>query len=156
MRHISMIVAALVLQSPVLADEPAMKYRLVTPKDDAIMATGINGRGDVIGFQWLEDKDQPGVVSQVPFYARGKTIITLPLLPGYTATHPAGVSDTGMVVGRASKPAPPGPRVHLRNQAFIWEEGKGIKGLGTLRGRLGVVRLRRESRWNTHQRSDGR
>lgn len=134
MRHISMIMTALVLQTTVLADEPAMKYRLVAPKDDAIMATGINGKGDVIGFQWLEDKDQPGVVSQVPFYARGKTMIMLPLLPGYTATHPAGISDTGMVVGRASKPAPRGPRVHLRNQAFIWEEGKGIKGLGTLEG----------------------
>jgi uncharacterized membrane protein len=132
MQRILLVLAALALHSDVGADEPVKKYRLVTPKDDGIIATALNGRGDLVGFQWVEQKDQPGIVSQVPFYAKVKTLITLPLLAGYTATHPAGISDTGLVVGRASKPAPLGQRVYLRNQAFIWDEATGIRGLGAL------------------------
>ena len=127
------IVAALALQTAVIADEPVSKYRLVSPRDDGIIATGMNSRGDLVGFEWVEEKERPGVVAQVPFFAKGKTVITLPLLAGYTATHPAGVSDTGLVVGRASKPGALGRRVHLRNQAFIWDEAKGIRGLGVLK-----------------------
>jgi uncharacterized membrane protein len=133
MRRIWLVVAVFALRTVVVADEPVTKYRLVTPKDDGIVATALNGRGDVVGFEWLEQKAQPGVVSQVPFYARGKALITLPLLAGYTMTYPAGVSDTGLVVGRASKPAPRGQRVHLRNQAFLWDEAKGIRGIGALK-----------------------
>jgi len=36
------------------------------------------------------------------------------------------------VVGRASKPAPKGVRVPLRNQAFVWDAKGGIRGLGVL------------------------
>ena len=133
MHRFLVVTAALALSNAVAADEPARKYRLVTPKDDGIIATGLNGRGDLVGFEWLEQKDLPGVISQVPFCAEGKTVILLPLLAGYTATHPAAISDTGLVVGRASKPAPPGRRVHLRNQAFIWDEATGIRGLGALK-----------------------
>jgi probable HAF family extracellular repeat protein len=125
--------AALFLSIVVAADEPIRKYQLVSPKDDGIIATGLNRRGDLIGFEWIEKKELPGVISQEPFYARGKTVIFLPLLAGYTATHPAAISDAGLVVGRASKPAPRGQRVHLRNQAFIWDEAKGIRGLGALK-----------------------
>ncbi len=133
MQRILLVLAAFALQTAVVADEPVNKYRLVTPKDDGIVAVALNGRGDLVGFEWVESKDQPGVVSQVPFCAKGKTMITLPLLAGYTATHPAAISDTGLVVGRASKPAPRGQRVYLRNQAFIWDEAKGIRGLGALK-----------------------
>jgi uncharacterized membrane protein len=56
----------------------------------------------------------------------------LPLLDGYTATFPAGLSDNGRVAGRASKPAPPGANVPLRNQAFVWEPAAGMRGLGAL------------------------
>src|SRR6202020_2298944 len=132
MQRIWMIMATLALQAAALADEPVSKYRLVAPKDDEIMATGINNRGDVTGFQWIEEKDQPGVVFQMPFYASGKTMTRLPLLTGYTATEPAGISDTGLVVGRAGKPARQGEKVYLRNQAFIWDEAAGIRGLGAL------------------------
>src|SRR4051812_19258516 len=114
------------------ADEPVRKFQVVTPKDDGIIATGINDRGDIIGFEWIEEKARPGVLDQVPFFARGKEITYLPLLKGYTATFPADVSDDGTVVGRASKPAPEGVRVPLRNQAFIWDAKGGIRGLGTL------------------------
>ena len=129
--HFIVIGCCLAPHAEVGADEPGKKYRLVSPKDDGIIAIALNGRGDLIGFQWLEQKDQPGMVSQVPFCFKGKTLTTLPLLAGYTATHPAGISDTGLVVGRASKPAPRTRRVHLQNQAFVWEEAKGIRGIGS-------------------------
>ncbi len=115
------------------ADEPPVKYPLVTPKADGIIATGINGQGDVIGFEWVEEKERPGVVDQKPFLARGKAITYLPLLKGYTATFPAAISDNGLVVGRAGKPAPPGVRIPLRNQAFVWDAKDGIRGLGVLK-----------------------
>jgi uncharacterized membrane protein len=134
MKHVLLVMAVIALDTELVADEPTKKYQLVTPKDIGIIATGINGRGDIVGFEWIEEKDRPGVVFQHPFYAKGKSLIALPLLRGYTATHPAGLSDTGRVVGRVSKPAPPGIRVPLRNQAFIWEAATGIRGLGALDG----------------------
>src|SRR3954447_2839394 len=88
------------------ADEPVKKYQVVSPRDDGIIATGINGRGDIVGFEWIEEKERPGVVDQGPFFARGREITPLPLLKSYTATFPAAVSDEGVVVGRAGKPAP--------------------------------------------------
>ena len=133
MQPILLVMAALALQTGAVGDEPVTKYRLVTPKDDGIEATALNGRGDLVGFEWVEEKNQPGVISQVPFCARGKTLITLPLLAGYTTTHPAAISDTGLVVGRAGKPAARGQNVYLRNQAFIWDEAAGIRGLGALK-----------------------
>jgi uncharacterized membrane protein len=116
------------------ADEPARKYRVVSPKGVGIIATGINDRGEIVGFEWVEDPKRPGVLEQKPFFARGKEITYLPLLKGYTATFPGAVSDDGVVVGRVSKPAPPGAaRIPLRNQAFVWDAKGGIRGLGVLR-----------------------
>jgi uncharacterized membrane protein len=126
------LAAAAALAAPPRDDDLARKYQVVTPKDDGIIATGINGRGEIVGFEWVEEVKHPGVVAQVPFLARGKEMTPLPLLPGYTATSPAAVSDDGLVVGRASKPAPAGVFVHLRNQAFVWDARKGIRGLGAL------------------------
>jgi uncharacterized membrane protein len=117
-----------------LADEPTPGFSIVTPKDDGIVATDINGRGEIIGFEWVEEQDQPGVGSQKPFFARGKVMTYLPLLAGYTATFPATLSDDGLVVGRVSKPLSPGVRIPLQNQAFIWDAQAGIRGLGTLKG----------------------
>jgi uncharacterized membrane protein len=126
--------AAVGLSTLASAGTTAEKYQVVTPKDDGIIATGINERGDVIGFEWIEDPAHPGVMNQVPFYAKGKEMTYLPLLTGYTATSPAAVSDDGLVVGRASKPGRPGVRVPLRNQAFVWTARAGIRGLGALEG----------------------
>src|SRR5688572_26501283 len=127
-----LMVAALGPAPCARADEPAKTYRVVAPKGDGIIATGINGRGDIVGLEWAEEKDHPGVLSQRPFFARGEQMTYLPTLAGYTATHPAAVADGGRVVGRASKPAPSGARVTLRNQAFVWEAETGIRGLGAL------------------------
>lgn len=114
------------------ATEPGKAFQVVATKDDGIIATGINAHGEIVGFEWLEEKERPGVLYQAPFFAKGKQFTYLPLLEGYTATFPAAVSDDGLVVGRASKPAPPQVRVPLRNQAFAWDARSGIRGLGTL------------------------
>jgi uncharacterized membrane protein len=116
------------------AGEPVKTYQVISPKDDGIIATGINERGDIVGFEWVEEKARPGVLDQVPFYARGKDITYLPLLKGYTATFPSAVSDDGVVVGRASKPAPREVRIPLRNQAFVWDARGGMRGLGVPEG----------------------
>jgi uncharacterized membrane protein len=134
MRRACLLIATLL--GPTLslrADEPVKKYQVVTPKDDGIVATGINDGGAIVGFEWVESKDTPGVIEQVPFYAQGKTMTYLPLLASYTATFPAAVSDAGRVVGRAGKAAPRGVFVPLRNQAFVWEAGTGMRGLGALK-----------------------
>jgi uncharacterized membrane protein len=133
MRRVWFLVAAILgLISHAGADEPAKKYQVMTPKGEGIIATGINDSGEVIGFEWAEDAKLPGVLEQRPFFARGKEMTYLPLLKGYTATFPAAVSDEGVVVGRASKPAPPGVLVVMRNQAFLWDAKAGIRGLGVL------------------------
>jgi uncharacterized membrane protein len=115
------------------ADEPAKKYQVLTIKDDGIEVTGMNARGDLVGFEWAEEKGNSDIISQKPFYAKGKEMTYLPLLKTYTATFPASVSDEGVVVGRVSKAAPPGVRVFMRNQAFVWDPKNGIRGLGVLK-----------------------
>ena len=115
-----------------LGDDPARRHEVVSPKDDGIIATGINNRGEVVGFEWREDPKLPGVIGQDPFFARGKRQVFLPLLPTYTSTFPAAVSDDGLVVGRSSKPMSSRVRVPLQNQGFLWTEADGIRGLGTL------------------------
>jgi len=127
---------AAVLTALGAADEPpkALAYQLVSPFDEGSTVTGLNDRGDVVGFHWEPENGNPDILYEAPFFARGKTITRLPLLKGYTATFPAGVSDDGLVVGRVAKPAPPGVRVDLRNQAFVWTAEKGIEGLGAPEG----------------------
>lgn len=126
------LAAALGVGSYAGADGPSPRYQLVSPKGEGIIAVALNERGDLIGFEWVEETARPGVIEQKPFLAQGKTITYLPLLPGYTATFPAAMSDDRVVVGRAGRPAPPGVRVRLRNQAFLWDAKAGIRGLGTL------------------------
>jgi uncharacterized membrane protein len=125
-------VAMVILSWHAVGDEPKKKYQVVTPKDVGIIAMGLSGHGDIVGFEWIESKKHPGVVDQVPFFAKGKTITYLPPLEGYTATFPAAVSDDGVVVGYAGKPAPLGRVVPLRNQAFVWDAKSGVHGLGVL------------------------
>ncbi len=124
-------VATLILSWQAQGDEPKKKYQIVSPRDVGINATGINGRGDIVGFEWIASKQYPSVIDQVPFFARGKTITYLPLPAGYTAAFPAAVSDAGVVVGHVSKPAPPG-RVPLHSQAFVWDAKTGIHVMGVL------------------------
>lgn len=128
-----LVFLALALVSVTVAEEPAQKFDVVTPKDDGIIANAINERGEIVGFEWVEEKAHPGVVAQQPILARGKEITYLPLLEGYTASFPAAISDDGLVVGRVSKPLRPGVRAGLRNQAFVWDATSGIHGLGVLK-----------------------
>ncbi len=99
-----LVVASLSLCAQVKADEPTKKYAVVTPKTNGIVATGINGRGEIVGFEWVQDKKIADILNEAPIFAQGKKITYLPLLEGYTATFPAAVSDDGVVVGRAANP----------------------------------------------------
>lgn len=112
-------------------DEPKKKYQVVSPRDVGLSATGINGRGEIVGFEWIASKKDPSIIEQVPFFARGKTVNYLPPPEGYTAFFPAALSDDGVVVGHAGKPGPLG-QVPLRNQAFVWDSKTGMHGLGVL------------------------
>lgn len=120
-------------------DEPAPKYRLVTPRDNGIAAAAINSSGAIVGGDWYEEEDKPGLMAERPIYAEGKEITPLPLLEGYTATFPLALSDDGRVTGRVSKPAPPNSKTFMRTQAFVWEKGKGIRGLGVLDGDVASI-----------------
>ena len=126
------IIAAWALSGTSGAEEPppAKPYQVVAPMKEGLNITGINGRGDVVGFHWEPENGDPNILYEAPFLARGDKIVRLPLLATYTATFPAAVSDDGVVVGRVSKPAPPNVFVYLRNQAFVWTAEKGILGLG--------------------------
>ncbi|AMV40393.1 hypothetical protein [Planctomyces sp. SH-PL62] len=116
-------------------EPPAPKpHPLVAPMKEGLNITGINDRGDVVGFHWEPENGNPDILYEAPFLAQGDKITRLPLLKTYTATFPAAVSDDGVVVGRSSKPAPPNTFVPLRNQAFVWTADQGIKGLGAAEG----------------------
>lgn len=132
MPPITILALGLVLAAP--QDAAPGKYRLVTPRDDGISATAINDKGAIVGGQWYEEPDKPGVMAERPIYAEGPEITQLPILEGYTATFPLAVGDNGRVTGRVAKPAPPGRHVLMRTQAFVWEKGKPIQGLGVLEG----------------------
>jgi uncharacterized membrane protein len=135
LRIIFLLGAALGLTAPAAA-QPAKNYQLVTPKDIDIVATGINERGDIVGFESIEDRKTPDVIEQVPFYAKGKDITHLPRLEGYTATSPTGVSDDGLVVGYVAKPITQVGRGTGSNQAFVWDVRAGIRGIGVPEGDL--------------------
>jgi uncharacterized membrane protein len=135
MRRLGFLPASvLVLSLCTGADDTPKKYRVVTTKPVGIIATGLNSQGDLVGFEWAEEKNEPNILAQKPFFARGKEITYLPLLKGFTSTSPAAVSDDGLVVGHVSKPAPPGRRVQLPDQAFVWDAKAGIRGLELLPG----------------------
>jgi hypothetical protein len=70
-------VATVIMSWQAQGDEPKKKYQIVSPRDVGINATGINGRGDIVGFEWIASKKYPGVIDQVPFFASGKTITYL-------------------------------------------------------------------------------
>ena len=135
-RVIVLFGAALSVTALTAAAQPAKNYQLVTPKDIDIVATGINERGDIVGFESIEDRKNPDMIEQVPFYARGKDITHLPVLEGYTAASPSGVSDDGLVVGYVSKPIGPVRRGTGSDQAFVWDVRAGIRGIGMPEGDL--------------------
>ncbi|WP_165246254.1 HAF repeat-containing protein [Paludisphaera soli] len=113
---------------------PAKPHPLIAPMKEGLNITGINSRGDVVGFHWEPENGNPDILYEAPFLAQGEKITRLPLLKTYTATFPVAVSDDGVVVGRSSKPAPPNTYVYLRNQAFVWTADKGMLGLGAPEG----------------------
>ncbi|MFO0959449.1 MAG: HAF repeat-containing protein [Isosphaeraceae bacterium] len=132
MPPMTILALGLILATP--QDRAPQKYRLVTPKEDGISAAALNNKGAIVGGEWYEEDDKPGQMAERAIYAEGDEITRIPLLEGYTSTFPLALSDQGRVAGRVSKPAPPNSKVFMRTQAFVWEKGKGIRGLGVLEG----------------------
>lgn len=81
--------------------------------------TAINKNGDVIGSREIADRT---FLKQIPFFqAAGKKPVDLPKLAGYTNLEAENVSDTGLVVGYASRAqAMPG-----KTTAFVWDSHTG-------------------------------
>ncbi|MFN9418355.1 MAG: hypothetical protein ACK56W_01010 [Pirellula sp.] len=89
--------------------------------------TGINQNRDVIGIREIAE---PEYLRQSPFFqASGKKPVDFPKLDGYTNLEAETLSDTGLVVGYASRAeAKPG-----KTTAFVWDSNTGkILDLGPL------------------------
>ena len=100
MRHAWVIgVATLVLAWHARGDEPGKSTRSSRPRTLASSPRASTNGATSSGSNGSRARKYPGVIDQVPFFARGKNITYLPSLAGYTATFPAAVSADGVVVG---------------------------------------------------------
>jgi probable HAF family extracellular repeat protein len=90
-------------------------------------AVAINRSRDVIGVREITER---AFLRQIPFFqSSGKKPVDLPMLTGYTNLEIESLSDTGLVVGYASRAeAKPG-----KTTAFVWDSNTGkIEDLGQL------------------------
>lgn len=140
-RNVAMVVSfgiATLSTLPAHADEPKPPvYRIVPEKDrHKIVAIALNSSGDLLAFRWTPENGDENVLEQAPMLFEAKTAneTRIPLLKGYTATLPAALSDTRVVVGRASRPSVnnAGQRLPFPGVAFVWDEKQGIRSLGAL------------------------
>lgn len=140
-RTVAMVVSfgiATLSTLPTHAGEPKPPvYRIVPEKDrHKIVAISLNSSGDLLAFRWTPENGDENVLEQAPmlFEAKSARETRIPLLKGYTATLPAAMSDTRVVVGRASRPSVnnAGQRLPFPGVAFVWDEKDGIRSLGAL------------------------
>ncbi len=130
--------SGLTAREPAQADDPKPPaYRILPARDrHQIVAIDLNQKGDLLAFRWMAENGDDNVQEQAPmlFLANPERAIRIPLLPGYTASLPSSLSETGMVVGRASRPIydNAGNRVPFPGVAFVWDEKSGIRSLGGL------------------------
>jgi probable HAF family extracellular repeat protein len=96
------------------------KFTDLSPQASRGFATGINSRGEVVGYP-VSEKDRIGYV-----YSRGR-YSALPPLTGDTSTAPAAINDAGMVVGSS--------RTASVSHAVAWNAG-AVSSLGSLPGGL--------------------
>lgn len=84
-------------------------------------ALAINASGQIIGLR--EVADEAGTqFSQQPFFIDGQQMVMLPLLEGYSNLEIRALSDTGLVVGYASRPVGH-PQGSLTG--FVWDSKTG-------------------------------
>ncbi len=84
-------------------------------------ALAINATGQIIGLR--EVADEAGTqLSEQPFFFDGQKMTTLPLLDGYTNLEIRALSDSGSVVGYASRPLGH-PQGSLTG--FVWDSKTG-------------------------------
>jgi len=129
---------ACISNSPARPGDPKPPVIRVVPEKDRhkIVAIGLNSAGDLLAFRWTPENGDENVLEQAPMLFEAKTAkeTRIPLLKGYTATLPAALSDTRVVVGRASRPSVnnAGQRLPFPGVAFVWDEKSGIRSLGAL------------------------
>jgi probable HAF family extracellular repeat protein len=130
---VAAIVALAALTTVVGADEAASPVLFKNQGNSEVR--GINDHGDAIGFRNAPDA-VGGEEERAFYFSKGKLTL-LPFLDGYTYTHPAAVSNDGLVAGHVSKVMEGGfgDPGHLNIQAFVWNAKTGkIQGLGVLKG----------------------
>ena len=127
------------LAIPVTGDEFAISgegfsVRMFDNSPTFSVVTAINSHGAVIGLrEQIDAKTQVG--GQIGFYRNGTTERAVPILEGYTNTEIQALSDTGMVVGYASRPIG-NPRGSIT--AVAWDSSTGkITDLGKPMGDTG-------------------
>ncbi len=84
---------------------PGEEYSLVILDNSPTFsqASAINASGQLIGVREVVDKSG-NIFSQESFFFDGQKIAKLPLLDGFTNIEASALSDTGLVVGYASRP----------------------------------------------------
>ncbi len=108
--------------------------RLIDNSPTFSVITGINSHGAVIGLrEQIDAKTQVG--GQQGFYRKGETERIAPILEGYTNTEIQALSDTGQVIGYASRPIG-NPKGSIT--AVVWDTSSGkITDLGKPMGDAG-------------------
>ncbi|HSW17325.1 MAG TPA: hypothetical protein VLJ86_08875 [Ramlibacter sp.] len=90
------------------------------PSLGASVATGMNARGDVVGYCATASDAR-----RATLWPRGSsTAVDLGALPGHHASQALGINDSGDIVGESSS----GQAV----RAFIWSRAQGMQDLNTL------------------------
>ncbi len=84
-------------------------------------ATAINSGGQLIGVRELVDKSG-NIFSQESFFFDGEKVSQLPLLDGFTNIEASALSDTGRVVGYASRPI---GHANGSLTGFVWDSKTG-------------------------------
>ena len=116
---------ALILQTECTAQPDRLE--ILRHSNTLCYVTGINKSRDVIGIREIAEQ---AYFRQAPFFqAAGKKPVDFPKLAGYTNLEAESLSDTGLVVGYASRAeAKPG-----KTTAFVWDSNTGkILDLGPL------------------------
>ena len=94
----------------------------------------LNARGEILG---TKEVQTPLGLGQEPFFRSGPRELKIGLLEGFTHLEPKALSDTGLVVGYASRTIGH-PDGSLR--AFLWEAtSQQTVNLGTLPGDRGSI-----------------
>ena len=152
MRPAWLLIALVGLASLTGADEPPKRLQVVVFKDDGVNIVGMNSRGEVVGFELTERKEHPGVLEEsavLPPREDGHVFASAQGLHGHVPRRGQRRWDGGGAPASRDRSLARGSCCGTRRlsgtrttASRAWESG----------GRLGVVRLRGQPRWEADQR----